>query len=81
MSSQPVPVISSGVGSTNVLGNIESVILAALAGLKLVPGGIGVTAGLIGVFANILVNAQQAYQQSAGVPYDLSRVPLETPVA
>ena len=75
---QPVPVVS---GSSSTLSNIESIILAALAGLKLVPGGIGVTAGLISTFAGILVNAQQAYQQAAGVPYDLSKVPLETPVS
>lgn len=78
MSAQPVPVVTGA--NSNVLGNIESVILAALAGLKLVPGGVGVTAGLISVFAGILVNAQQAYQAAAGIPYDLSRVPLETPV-
>jgi hypothetical protein len=68
-------------GGSSTLSNIESIILAALAGLKLVPGGIGVTAGLISTFASILVNAQQAYQQAAGVPYDLSKVPLETPVS
>ena len=77
MTSQPVPVVT---GASSTLSNIEAIILAALAGLKLVPGGVGVTAGLISTFAGILVNAQQVYQQSAGVPYDLSKVPLETPV-
>jgi len=77
MTSQPVPVVS---GTSNTLGNIEAIILAALAGLKLVPGGIGVTAALISTFAGILVNAQQAYQQAAGTPYNLANVPLEDPV-
>jgi hypothetical protein len=77
MSTQPVPVVS---GTSTTLANIEAIILGALAGLKLVPGGIGVTAGLISTFAGILVSAQNAYQAAAGVPYDLSKVPLETPV-
>lgn len=78
MTTQPVPVIS---GTSSTLESIEAIILAALKGLSLVPGGIGVSAGLISTLAGILVNAQQVYQQAAGVPYDLTKVPLETPVS
>ncbi len=62
------------------LQNIESIILMALQGLSLLPV-VGGTASIIGVFANILVKAQAAYQQESGQPIDLSKIPLETPVA
>jgi hypothetical protein len=62
------------------LQNIEAIILAALQGLSMIPV-IGGTASIIGVLANILVKAQGVYQQETGLPYDLSKVPLETPVA
>lgn len=65
---------------TSKLQSLEAIILAALQGLQLVPG-VGGTAALIGVFANILVNAQNAYAAEAGQPIDLSKIPLETPIS
>ena len=64
---------------TSKLQTIEQIILAALKGLQMIPV-IGGTAQLIGVFANILVNAQNAYAAEAGQPIDLGKIPLEEPV-
>jgi hypothetical protein len=75
MSTQPTP---SPTPPTK-LQNIESIILAALQGLSMIPV-IGGTASIIGVLANILVKAQGVYQQETGQPYDLGKVPLEQPV-
>ena len=66
--------------TTSKLQSLEAIILAALQGLQLVPG-IGGTAAVVGIFANILVNAQNAYAAEAGQPIDLSKIPLETPVS
>ena len=60
--------------------NIEAIILMALQGLSMLPV-IGPSASIIGVLANILVKAQTAFQQETGQPIDLSKIPLETPVA
>jgi hypothetical protein len=76
MSTQPTP----SPAPPTKLQNIEAIILAALQGLSMIPV-IGGTASIIGVLANILVKAQGVYQQETGQPYDLSKVPLETPVA
>lgn len=65
---------------TSKLQSIEAIILAALQGLQLLPG-IGGTAAVVGIFANILVNAQNAYAAEAGQPIDLNKIPLESPVS
>lgn len=65
---------------TGKLQSIEAIILAALQGLQLLPG-IGGTAAVVGIFANILVNAQNAYAAEAGQPIDLNKIPLESPVS
>jgi hypothetical protein len=76
MSTQPTP---SPAPPTKAQ-NIEAILIAALQALTLLPG-IGATAGVVALLANIFVKAQAAYQQETGQPYDLSKVPLETPVA
>lgn len=82
MTTQPIPVTNAPLpaAASSKLQNIENIILAALAGLQLVPGTTGATASLLGVFAGILVNAQAAYAAESGQPIDLTKIPLETPV-
>ena len=56
------------------------IIQTALAGLAAVPGGqVASVAGL--AFVQILQSGVQAYQLETGQPLDLTKIPLETPVA
>jgi len=41
---------------------------------------IGADAALAGVFIGILQSALNAYHSAAGVPLDVTKLPLETPV-
>ena len=59
------------------LQTILSIIQLALTGLAtLVPG-----AALAETFVTIFQNATQLYQQESGQPFDVTKIPLETPVA
>lgn len=59
---------------------ILAIIQAALTGVSTIPGAaIGAGAGL--AFVQILQSGLQAYQLETGQPLDLTKIPLETPVA
>ena len=61
------------------LGSILQIIQAALMALTAIPA-IGADAALAGVFIGILQSALNAYHSAAGVPLDVTKLPLETPV-
>ena len=56
------------------------IIQTALAGLAVVPGGAIISAEAM-AFVKILQAGVQAYQAETGQPLDLTKIPLETPVA
>lgn len=63
--------------------NTQSILLiiqAALGALAVIPV-VGPEAALAIPFIQILQTALAAYAQAAGKPLDLSKIPLETPVA
>jgi hypothetical protein len=62
------------------LQNILSIINAVLQGLQLVPV-LNLPIAIEQVFQGILTKALAAYQQETGQPIDLTKIPLETPVA
>ena len=67
--------------------SILGIINIALQGLTIAgsftPVGAAITAGvkLEQVFQGLLTNALQLYQQETGQPIDLTKIPLETPIA
>ena len=84
MSTSPTPpVVVVGTGTPaqpSKLSLILAIIQAALAGLTAVPV-IGPEAALANAFLAILRNGLAAYQAETGQPLDLTKIPLETPVA
>lgn len=58
------------------LQNILAIINLVLGALSAVPV-LGVPIAIEQAFQKILTNALQAYQQEAGLPIDLSKIPLE----
>lgn len=56
------------------------ILQTALVGLSAVPGG-QVAAGAGLAFTQIIQAAMQAYQAETGQPLDLTKIPLETPIA
>lgn len=59
---------------------ILSILSVALNALSAIPA-IGGDAALASVFLTIVQHAMGAYTAAAGAPLDLSKLPLETPVA
>jgi hypothetical protein len=62
------------------ISSILTIIQIALNALSVIPA-VGADAALAGVFINILQAGMVAYNAAAGAPLDLSKIPLETPVA
>lgn len=60
--------------------SILTIIQVALNALSTIPV-IGTDAALSGVFIQIIQNAMNAYHSAAGVPLDLTKIPLEKPVS
>lgn len=61
------------------LQNILTIINFALQALALIPGAAGPIA-LEQAIQRILMSALAAYQAEAGKPFDITNIPLETPV-
>jgi len=59
--------------------NILAILQIALAALAAVPG-VGADAAVVAAFVKIIQNAMLAYESATGVPLDLTKVPIETPV-
>ena len=60
---------------------ILTIIQAALAGLSTLKGAAGQDAVLASTFTTIIQNGMAAYQSATGQPLDLTKIPIETPVA
>ena len=60
---------------------ILTIIQAALAGLASLKGKIGIDANIAVAFTTIIQNGMAAYEAAAGQPLDLTKLPLEPPVA
>jgi hypothetical protein len=60
---------------------ILTIIQAALTGLSSIKGNVGTDAQLAQAFLTIIQNGMSAYQSATGQPLDLTKIPLETPVA
>jgi hypothetical protein len=75
MSTAPIP----SPAPPSKLQNILSIINLALQGLSAIPV-LSLPIALEQTFQGILTNALAAYQQEAGQPIDLTKIPLETPV-
>jgi hypothetical protein len=73
MSTTPAP--AAGTSVTFIL----TILQIALQALSTVPA-IGADVALASVFINIIQQAMNAYHAAAGVPLDLSKLPMETPV-
>lgn len=67
------------VPTSNKLPLILALIQAALAGLQAVPVTAG-AAALASVFLGIFQNATALYQAEVGQPFDITKIPFETPV-
>jgi len=72
VSTPPIPV-------TSKLSNILEIINFSLQALALIPGLAGPIA-LEQAIQKILMNALAAYQAETGKPFDITNIPLETPV-
>jgi hypothetical protein len=73
----PVPVPSPA--PTTKLQNILALINIALQGLSLIPG-LGTIIGLEQIFQKLLMTGLTAYNQEVGQPFDLTKIPVETPI-
>lgn len=62
------------------LGSILNLIQIALNGLSVIPA-VGGDAALTGALIGLLQAGLNAYHQANGAPLDLTKLPLETPVA
>lgn len=60
--------------------SILLILQTALNALAVIPA-VGPDAALAGVFINIIQSGMAAYHTAAGAPLDLTKLPLETPVA
>lgn len=58
------------------LQNILSILQSVLTALGTVVPGTGLAAVLLGIFQN----ASSLYQQETGQPFDITKIPQETPV-
>jgi len=76
VSTPPVPL---PVSAPSKLQTILNIINFALQGLALVPG-LGAPIALEQALQRILMNALSAYQAETGKPFDITQIPLETPV-
>jgi hypothetical protein len=74
VSTPPTPVTLS-----SKLSNILEIINFALQALALIPG-LGGPIALEQAIQRILMNALAAYQAETGKPFDITNIPLETPV-
>lgn len=70
---------STATPTPSKLSTILEIIQLALAGLQAVPVT-SVAAGLASTFLGIFQNATNLYQQETGQPFDVTKIPLETPV-
>lgn len=61
------------------LQGILQIVQLALAGLQAVPVT-AAGAALASVFLGIFQSASNLYQQEAGQPFDVTKIPIETPV-
>lgn len=61
------------------LQSILAIIQAALAGLSALPV-IGPDAALVGVFVGIFQSASALYTAETGQPFDITKIPQETPL-
>jgi hypothetical protein len=77
MTTSPAPTTG---GTFNTVSEILGILGIALNALTAIPG-IGGDAVLASVFITIIQKAMNAYHAAAGVPLDLSKLPMETPVA
>lgn len=81
------PVVPSPAPAGSKVQNILGIINLALQGLTIAgsftPVGAAIAGGvkLEQVFQQMLTNALQVYQQETGQPIDLTKIPLEAPVA
>jgi hypothetical protein len=81
------PVVPSSAPAGSKLQNILGIINLALQGLTIagsftpVGAAINTAVGLEQIFQKMLTNALQVYQQETGQPIDLTKIPLEEPVA
>lgn len=62
------------------ISSILLILQTALNGLALIPA-VGGDAALASVFISIIQSGMNAYHAAAGAPLDLTKLPLETPVA
>lgn len=76
MATPPVPVVNNASTVSEILGFLS----IALNALGTIPA-IGADVALAGVFVSLIQKAMSAYHTAAGVPLDLSKIPLEQPVA
>lgn len=76
MSTSPVPVVSNANVGVEILGFLG----IALNALGTIPA-IGADVQLAGVFIGLIQKAMSAYHAAAGAPLDLTKIPLEQPVA
>jgi len=70
---------SAATAAPSKLQNILTIIQFALSGLQAVPV-VGAAAGLANVFVGIFQHATQLYTAETGQPFDVTKIPLETPV-
>lgn len=59
---------------------ILTIIQAALQGLASLKGPVGADSAIANSFLTIIQNAMQVYEQSAGQPLDLTKIPIEAKV-
>lgn len=74
MSTTPVTV------SVSPLSSILDILSVALNALAVIPA-LGGSPAIAGAFVQIIQSAMNAYHAQTGQPIDLSKIPLETPVA
>jgi hypothetical protein len=77
LSTPSTPLASSPSKIQNILGIIN----LAIKGLSLAPGPVGAIGGIASIFSQMLQNGLLLYQQETGQPFDITKIPLETPIA
>lgn len=76
MSTLPTPIVSNSSTVSEILGFLS----IALNALGTIPA-IGANVQLAGVFVALIQKAMGAYHAASGAPLDLTKIPLEQPVA
>jgi hypothetical protein len=78
MSTTPIVATTATGGGVNI-SFILTILQVAMTALQTIPA-IGGDIKLASAFISIIQNAMNAFHSAAGVPLDLSKLPLETPV-